>query len=967
MANLTQIKKRNGDIVDFSMDKIVNAINKAFINVTRSDNPGVANAIAEIVSRELELEAMGKDAYIPTVEHTQDLVEKHLMVAGFLDVAKHYIIYRYEHQKIREDIKAENLEKLEENKLKVVKKDGSKESFSELKLKKSLEYVVRGYENVVDVDGLVNQMKLEAFDGMTTREITKALIMVTRSKIEEDTAYSYVASRILLRQLYEEVIGEHVDFANLNKEYKDTFIKNIKYGLSAEQLDTRMGEFDLEKLSAALVPERDNDFLYLGTQTLYDRYLVRDASRDGKCIELLQGFWMRIAMGLALLEGDRKNEKAIEFYHAMSEMRFVPSSPTLFHSGTRHPQLSSCYLNSVGDSLESIYKVYGDNAQLSKYAGGIGTNWTSVRASGALVKATGIKSNGIIPFLKIADSSTVAINRSGRRRGAACVYLENWHYDFEEFVELRKNTGDERRRTHDMNTAAWISDLFMQRVHENGDWTLFSPDEVPLLTESYGAEFSKNYKQYEDDAKAGKIKLYKTMKATELWKKMITMLFETGHPWITFKDPSNIRSPQDHAGIVRNSNLCTEITLNNNLEETAVCNLGSFNYAKHINNGKYDTELVAKTIKTGMRMLDNVIDINYYPTKEAKVSNFRHRPVGLGVMGFHDALYMLNINFDTEDAVKFADESMEVISYHAILTSSELAREKGKYESYKGSKWDRGMLPQDTIKLLEESRGETIEVSKGGKLDWAHVRQHIADFGMRNSNCMAVAPTATISNITGAIPCIEPIYKNIFVKSNMNGDFITINSYLVDDLKRLGLWDYEMIGQIKFHDGSIKNIPGIPIELKEKYKEVFEIDGKWLIRSAAYRGKWIDQSQSLNIYFNGTSGRELAEVYSYAWKMGLKTTYYLRSLGASQVEKSTVNASEYGSTHKRGNNLNSSPEAPQVSIPTASTMAPVAVTTPDAKISEPVVVNKPITTPEGAVKKVYNITRAPEATCDGCQ
>ncbi len=966
MANLTQIKKRNGDIVDFSVDKIVNAINKAFINVTRSDNPGVANAIAEIVSRELELEAMGKDAYTPTVEHTQDLVEKHLMVAGFLDVAKHYIIYRYEHQKIRDDIKAENLEKLEENKLKIVKKDGKKESFSELKLKKSLEYVVKGYENVVDIDGLVNQMKLEAFDGMTTREITKALIMVTRSKIEEDTAYSYVASRILLRQLYEEVIGEHVDFANLGKEYRSTFVKNIKYGLEAEQLDTRMGEFDLEKLAAALVPERDNDFLYLGTQTLYDRYLVRDASRDGKCIELLQGFWMRIAMGLALLEGDKKNDKAIEFYHAMSEMRFVPSSPTLFHSGTRHPQLSSCYLNSVGDSLESIYKVYGDNAQLSKYAGGIGTNWTSVRASGALVRATGIKSNGIIPFLKIADSSTVAINRSGRRRGAACVYLENWHYDFEEFVELRKNTGDERRRTHDMNTAAWISDLFMQRVHENGDWTLFSPDEVPLLTESYGAEFTKNYKQYEEDAKAGKIKLHKTMKATELWKKMITMLFETGHPWITFKDPSNIRSPQDHAGIVRNSNLCTEITLNNNLEETAVCNLGSFNYAKHIKSGKYDTELVAKTIKTGMRMLDNVIDINYYPTKEAKVSNFKHRPVGLGVMGFHDALYMLNINFDTEEAVKFADESMEVISYHAILTSSELAREKGKYESYKGSKWDRGMLPQDTIKLLEESRGEAIEVSKGGKLDWAHVRQHIADFGMRNSNCMAVAPTATISNITGAIPCIEPIYKNIFVKSNMNGDFITINSYLVDDLKRLGLWDYEMIGQIKFHDGSIKNVPGIPVELKEKYKEVFEIDGKWLIRSAAYRGKWIDQSQSLNIYFNGTSGRELAEVYTYAWKMGLKTTYYLRSLGASQVEKSTVNAAEYGSTHKRGSNLNSSPEAPAVTIPTTSTIAPVAVANLEPRKPE-TVASKPIIAPEGAAKKVYNITRAPEATCDGCQ
>ena len=944
--DIVSIKKRNGEISTFDKNKIAKAINKAFIQATREDKMIVAEAICDIVIRELQLMSINRENFIPDVETVQDLVEKHLMVSGFLDVAKGYIIYRFEHQKIRDAKKEENLEKLEENKLKVSKKGGRLENFSETKLKKSLSYVVLGHEKSVSVDQIVSQLKMEIFDGISTSDLNKALIMVTRSMIEQDPAYSYVASHILLRQLYEDTIAADMDWTKFDSLYREAFKGHIIKGVEIGMLDSRMNTFNIERLSNSLVLNRDYDFEYLGTQTLYDRYLLRDSHLGGQLIETLQGFWMRVAMGLAIAEpAESRDDRAIEFYEVMSTMRFVPSSPTLFHAGTKHPQLSSCYLNSVGDTLESIYKVYGDNAQLSKYAGGIGTNWTNVRASGALVKGTGIKSNGIIPFIKIADSSTVAINRSGRRRGAACVYLENWHYDFEEFLDLRKNTGDERRRTHDINTAAWISDLFMKRVEEDGNWTYFSPEEVPLLTETYGKEFADNYTKYEAMIATGEISLHRTVKAKDVWKKMITMLFETGHPWVTFKDPSNIRSPQDHVGIVRCSNLCTEITLNNNLEETAVCNLGSFNYVSHMNGNKLNIDMVRATVKTGMRMLDNVIDINFYPTVEAKTSNMRHRPVGLGIMGFHDALYKMNINFDSEAAVIFADESMELIAYNAIYASSELARERGTYETYKGSKWDRGLMPNDTIRLLEQSRDESIEVSKGGKLDWALVRQNVHDYGMRNSNCMAVAPTATISNIVGSIPCIEPIYKNIYVKSNMNGEFITINSYLVEDLKALGLWDYEMVGLIKYHDGSIKNISQIPTHIKDKYKEVFEIDPRWLIRSAAYRGKWIDQSQSLNIYFSGSSGKDLANVYQYAWKMGLKTTYYLRSLSASQVEKSTVSTTEYGSTHKREVNLNSQPVTPEVSFANV------------VNSNENVINNK----------ATYNITKAPEATCDGCQ
>jgi ribonucleoside-diphosphate reductase alpha chain len=996
MAILQIIKKRNGDVVPFDVEKIERAIKKAFVSVTREEKAGIAKHISELVTKELELEAITKEGYIPSVEHTQDLVEKHIMGAGFFDVAKAYIIYRYERTKEREEEKQETLEKVEEGGLFITKKSGKKERFDVEKVRRSVMHVISGYEREVNVDQIVNQIKLEVYEAMPTREITKALIMTLRSMIEQDPVYSYVASRMILAQINEDLLGDALDYHNIEVQYRESFIRGIKTGIEKGLLDVRMGNFDLERLSKALVRSRDELFMYLGSQTLYERYLVRDVEGSGNILENIQGFWMRIAMGVALAEKELdRTTRAIEFYEVMSTLRFVPSSPTLFHAGTKHPQLSSCYLNTVGDSLESIFKVYADNAQLSKWAGGIGTNWTSVRASGALVKKSGIKSNGLVPFLKIANDVTVAINRSGRRRGATCVYLENWHYDVDEFLELRKNTGDDRRRTHDMDTALWISDLFMKRAQLDGDWTLFSPDEVPELTESYGTVFEKHYETYEKMADEGKIKVFKKIKARDLWRKMVTMLYETGHPWITFKDPSNVRSPQDHVGIVHNSNLCTEITLNNSLEETAVCNLGSLNYQRLMRSGKFDVDLVAATTRTAIRMLDNVIDVNFYPTVEAERSNMRHRPIGLGIMGFHDALYMMNINFDSDQAVQFADESMELISYHAILASSELARERGAYSSYKGSKWDRNIFPIDTIALLEQHRGSEIPVSKSGKLDWTPVRASVKQFGMRNSNCMAMAPTATISNIAGSIPCIEPIYKNIYVKSNMNGEFIIVNPYLVADLKALNLWDFEMIGLLKYNDGSVKDIPSIPAHLKDKYKEVFQIDPSWLIKSAAHRGKWVDQSQSLNIYFAGTSGRELAGIYEYAWSLGLKTTYYLRSLGASQVEKSTVNASEFGSTHKRGADVTGGrSDTPIVSEITSSAVSSVIATTVVAapastslssKVEEitptssysasiPSVMTSPsmVTSAKQPVtaeapKMKYKITVMPEALCDGCQ
>ena len=654
-------------------------------------------------------------------------------------------------------------------------------------------------------------------------------------------------------------------------------------------------EYDVEDLAAYMDIERDRLFTYLGIQTLYDRYFIHIG---GRRIETPQFFWMRVAMGLASQEED-KHARAKEFYDVLSQLLYVNSTPTLFNAGTLHQQLSSCYLSTVDDDLGHIFKFIADDAQLSKWAGGIGNDWTNIRATGAHIKGTNGSSQGVIPFLKIANDTAVAVNQGGKRKGAMCAYLESWHLDLEDFLDLRKNTGDERRRTHDMNTANWIPDLFMKRVQEKGTWTLFSPNDVPDLHDLYGKAFEARYEEYEKMTETGELTLFKKVEAIDLWKKMLTMLFETGHPWINFKDPCNVRSPQNHAGVVHSSNLCTEITLNTSADETAVCNLGSVNLSKFVVEGKIDFENLEKTVRTAMRMLDNVIDINFYPTKEAKNSNLKHRPVGLGAMGLQDAFYMLDLPFDSDEAVDFSDRIQEAISYYAIQASCELAEERGTYESYKGSLWDRGIFPQDTIDILEQERGMPIECRREETLDWASLREKVKQHGMRNSNTMAIAPTATISNISGVFPCIEPIYKNMYVKSNLSGEFTIVNAYLIEDLKKLGIWNADMSEQIKYFDGSIQNIEEIPEKMRAKYKEVFEIHPTWLVRHAATRGRWIDQSQSLNIFVRGVSGKDLNDIYTMIWKTGLKTSYYLRSLGISQVEKSTVNASKFGFTHKR--------------------------------------------------------------------
>ncbi len=951
---IATIKKRNGDIVPFEPEKISRAVEKAFLALkkqyAKEDVDGVTQSVIQ------KAEVFFDSEHSPQVEDVQDMVEKTLMERGFYEVAKAYILYRSEHAKERAEKQKETLEKIEKKSLYITKKSGKKEKFDEKKIRGTLAYAAKGYESIVDIDALVNACKEALYDGISTKDITKTLIMTVRSFIEQDPAFSFITARLLLDKLIGDIIGDDFDRDHQEVQYRAAFAQNIKKGIDAGVFDPNLLSYDLKKMASALVLSRDTLFTYLGLQTLYDRYFSRDAA-TGEIFETPQAFWMRVAMGLALKETN-KEERAVEFYNLISAMLFVPSTPTLFHAGTAHPQLSSCYLTTIEDDLAHIFKCIGDNAQLSKWSGGLGNDWTNLRGTGALIKKTGVESQGIIPFLKIANDTTVAINRSGKRRGATCAYLETWHYDIEDFLDLRKNTGDERRRTHDMNTANWIPDLFMKRVQEDGDWTLFSPDETPDLHHIYGKKFEERYGEYEAMTAEGNIRLFKKMKARDLWKKMVTMLFETGHPWITFKDPSNIRSPQDHVGVVHSSNLCTEITLNTSAEETAVCNLGSVNLALHVKDKKLNQALVQNTVTVAMRMLDNVIDINFYPTAEAKNANMKHRPVGLGIMGFQDALYLMDVNFDSEACVSFADESMETIAYHAILASSLLAQEKGAYETFKGSKWDRGIFPVDTIALLEQERGMPIDMLRGGKLDWTPVRAAVKQYGMRNSNCMAIAPTATISNIAGVLPSLEPIYKNIYVKSNQGGEFIVVNSYLVDELKANKLWDYEMLGKIKYHDGSIRDISEIPDHLKQKYKEVFEIDPIWLIRAAAYRGKWIDQSQSLNIFFKGTSGKDISSLYTYAWMMGLKTTYYLRTLAVSQVEKSTVKTEEFGSTHKR--------EFLALKMQVAPRQVPVAALATEQAVQAPSL------TPSfaGAVvlsKTAPKLCAIEDPTCEACQ
>ena len=958
----TTITKRNGEVVAFDPNKMKIAMRKAFAseNVTTDDT--TLQQMTDRVTAKLGTvcENAG-DTPCPTVEQVQDLVEETLMERGFFGVAKAYILYRYQQSQER---KSEVVKEIEENRLMIKTADGE-EQFSREEMRKYISRFVTDIEQDIDLDSIVNQVEREVYEGISTKELAKLVTLVLRARIEDDPAYSTAAARQLCARLYHEAISEDLDVADpqFAKKYQDGFARNIKEGVTDKKLAEAMLSFDLSKISAALKPERDDLFRYLGVETLNDRYFIRSSA--GRVLETPQYMWMRIAMGLAL-EEEQKELRAIEFYEVMSTLRFVPSTPTLFHAGTPHPQLSSCYLNVVEDDLNHIFKVFGDNAQLSKWAGGIGTAWSKLRATGALIKTAGITSQGVIPFLKIANDVTVAINRSGRRRGATCVYMENWHYDFLDFLELRKNTGDERRRTHDMNTASWVSDLFMKRVRDDGDWTLFSPDEAVDLTETYGKQFEELYVKYEEMADRGEMQLFKKMKARDLWKKHISMLFETGHPWVTFKDPSNIRSPQDHAGVVHNSNLCTEITLNTSESETAVCNLGSVNFAKHTQGGKFDEEKVKDTVAIAMRMLDNVIDLNFYPTKEARNSNMKHRPVGLGVMGFQDALYELGIDFDSDASVQFADRSMEVVSYAAILGSTELAKERGAYGSFEGSKWDRGILPVDTVALLEADRGMSTGVDQSESLDWAPVREAIKKHGMRNSNCMAIAPTATISNIAGSVPGIEPIYKNIYVKANISGDFIVVNNKLVEELKARGLWDKEMLEDIKFHDGSLSDIERVPGEVKERFKETFEIDMRWLVKAAAARAKWIDQSQSLNIFYSGTSGKEISDLYMYAWEMGVKTTYYLRTLGATQVEKSTVNAAGTQLRKKTDDSApatNSTPTpAPVVEAPTPSPMA-----TPSPIQKEQIEAAKVAQTAPVAAKPQVKLHVAEEAICEACQ
>ncbi len=890
MIATMRVIKRTGEVVDFNIARIRNAILKS-VRATRSELPdGTLEQITEAIESEIA------DRFVefsPNVENVQDIVEKHLVRHGLYEIAKAYILYRAERQRLRAEAKERAIVSAQLGKLTVTKRDGQTVLFNFRKIEDTIRHAAQGLDGI-SVELMVREVMKNVYDEITTEGISKTLVLAASCFIERDPAYSWLAGRLQLQNLYKEVMARSATEAELDGLYREKFIDGIRAGVDKGIFDAKLLNYDLRLLAESLRIQRDGMLQYLGVQTLSERYLAR---YDDRRIELPQAFWMRVAMGLALLEQD-PNERAIEFYELLSSLRYVCSTPTLFHSGMARPQLSSCYISTVEDDLRNIFKLFGDNSQLSKWSGGLGNDWSNIRGTGAHIKSTNVDSQGVIPFLKIANDVTTAINRSGKRRGATCAYLETWHYDIEEFLDLRKNTGDERRRAHDMNTAHWIPDLFMKRVMADAEWTLFSPDEVPDLHHLYGSRFEERYLVYEDKARRGEMRLFRTLQAKSLWRKMLTMLYETGHPWITFKDVCNVRSPQDHAGVIHSSNLCTEITLNTSADEIAVCNLGSVNLARHSVNGKIDHEMLAATVKTAIRMLDNVIDINYYPVPEAEASNLKHRPIGLGLMGFHDLLYQVDLPFESAGALELADEVMEFLSYHAILASSELARERGTYESYPGSKWERGIFPLDTVDLLEAERGMPVEVSRQQRLDWGPVREHVQQWGMRNSNTMAIAPTATIANIAGCYPCGEPIYKNLYVKANISGEFTVVNSYLVLDLKKLGLWNEEMLDQLKYCDGSVQPIAAIPDKIKAKYKEAFEIDPVWCLKLTAARGKWIDQSQSHNVFMRGISGSLLHEIYTSAWRMGLKTTYYLRTLAATQIEKSTLDT-KFGFTQKR--------------------------------------------------------------------
>jgi len=893
-----KIIRRNGAVVGFEPGKIAVALTKAFLAVNGSQGAAsarvreqVAALTEQVVGALLRRQPQGGTFHI---EDIQDQVELALMRSGEHEVARAYVLYRDKRAEARARETATRKTQATQPQLHVLEGDVRRP----LDLGRLSDLIASACEGLgaADPGQILAETLKNLYDGVPAEEVRKSAVLSARALIEKDPAYSYVTARLLLDIIRREVLGEEVLPAEMKKRYAEYFPGFIKRGIQAELLDARLADFDLKKLGAALDASRDLKFGYLGLQTLYDRYFLHVR---GTRIELPQAFFMRVAMGLALNEIERE-ARAIEFYNALSSFDFMSSTPTLFNSGTIRSQLSSCYLTTVADDLDGIYEAIKENALLAKYAGGLGNDWTRVRALGSHIKGTNGKSQGVVPFLKVVNDTAVAVNQGGKRKGAVCSYLETWHLDIEEFLELRKNTGDDRRRTHDMNTANWIPDLFMKRVMENGEWTLFSPSDVPDLHDKYGKAFEQAYLGYEEKVASGALRLHKKIPAMQLWRKMLGMLFETGHPWITFKDPCNVRSPQQHVGVVHSSNLCTEITLNTSEDEIAVCNLGSVNMVAHMKDGRLDHDKLKRTVSTAMRMLDNVIDINYYAVAKARNSNLKHRPVGLGIMGFQDCLHLLRIPYASPEAVEFADRSMEAVCYYAYWASTDLAEERGRYASYRGSLWDRGILPQDTLALLREERGGYVEIDLSESMDWKALRERIAHHGMRGSNCVAIAPTATIANIIGVSASIEPTFQNLFVKSNLSGEFTVVNEYLVDDLKKLGLWDEVMVADLKYFDGNLARIDRVPAELRRLYATAFEIEPAWIVEAGARRQKWIDQSQSLNIYLGQASGKKLDDTYKLAWQRGLKTTYYLRTMGATHAEKSTVKTGQLNAVSSGG-------------------------------------------------------------------
>ena len=889
-----RVIKRNGSVVSYDAEKIAIAITKAFLAVeggaaaasTRIHNEvnELANAVTRTFNRRMP---SGGTLHI---EEIQDQVELELMRSGEQKVARAYVLYREERKQLRQQQEPQKGTKEE---IKITLENGDEDTLDIDRLEAMVAEACEGLEGT-DSALIIEEANKNLYDGVTEDDARTSLVMTARTLVEQEPNYTYVTARILLDNIRTEALSylgmqKQATQSEMKDLYHQAFRNFLGKGVENEILNPELLEMDIERLGKAINPERDNLFTYLGLQTLYDRYFIHDSETR---YELPQVFFMRVSMGLALRE-EQREERAIEFYNLLSSFDYMSSTPTLFNSGTKHSQLSSCYLTTVPDDLHGIYGAIQDNAMLSKWAGGLGNDWTPVRGLGSQIKGTNGKSQGVVPFLKVVNDTAVAVNQGGKRKGAVCSYLETWHMDIEEFVELRKNTGDDRRRTHDMNTANWVPDLFLKRVSEDKKWTLFTPSDTPDLHDLYGKDFEKRYEEYEAQTKTGEIEFFKEVEAKELWKKMLSMVFETGHPWITFKDVCNLRSPQQHIGVVHSSNLCTEITLNTSQEEIAVCNLGSVNLTHHIKDNAMDEVKLEKTINTAIRMLDNVIDINFYAVEAAETSNMRHRPIGLGIMGFHDALYMLNTPYASQEAVDFADTSMEMVSYYAIKASSDLAKERGKYQSYEGSLWSKGILPLDSIKLLKESRGDDyLDIDESSTMDWETLREKVKKQGMRNSNVMAIAPTATIANITGVSQSIEPTYQNLYVKSNLSGEFTVTNIPMVEKLKELGLWDSVMINDLKYYDGAVKGISRIPEEIKELFATAFDIEPRWLIDAASRRQKWIDQSQSLNLYIDEPNGKKLDIMYRMAWLRGLKTTYYLRSRSATTTEKSTIATGE---------------------------------------------------------------------------